>query len=208
METDKTISVTQKITYWVIVIQALFFSMSFMVLQIFKWRIRESLTVYIYPIFKIIVICLLGASLVISAVYAITKIQEQKRKVLVPFVIQIVIIVFTGTFFNENMLRYYNYKLYKDERTALVEDIMNGDVQVDEMGNVLYDESYGLNKELFIKLIDNGEQKGVYFCTFSGLTDSSSGYFYSLGEELYYMVDYDFKVIKDLDEDWFYISTY
>lgn len=208
MKEDKITSVTQKITYWVIVIQALFFSMSFMVLQIFKWKIRESLTVFIYPIFKIIVICLLVASLVVSAVYAITKISEQKRKVLVPLVVQIVIIVFTGTFFNENMLRYYNYKLYEDERTALVEDIINGDVQTDEMGNVLYDESYGLNKELFIKLIDNGEQKGVYFCTFSGLTDSSSGYFYSLDEKVKYMSDYDFKVIKDFEEDWFYIGTY
>lgn len=208
METDKTISETQKIIYWVIVLQALFFSMSFMLLQIFKWRIRESLSAFLYPIFKIIVICLLVASLVISAVYAITKIQEQKRKVLLPLFVQIVIIIFTCTFFNENMLRYYNYKQYKDERTALVEDIINGDVQTDETGNVLYDEAYGLNSEIFIKLIDNGEQKGVYFCTFSGLTDSSSGYFYSLGEELYYMVDYDFKVIKDLDEDWFYIGTY
>ena len=208
MKEDKITSVTQKITYWVIVLQALFFCMSFMVLQIFKWRIRESLTVYIYPIFKIIVICLLGASLVISAVYAITKIQEQKRKVLLPLAVQLVIIVFTCVCFNENMLRYYNYKLYKDERSALGEDIMNGDVQVDEMGNVLYDESYGLNKELFIKLIDNGEQKGVYFCTFSGITNSSSGYFYSIGEELYYTADYDFKVIKDFDEDWFYIGTY
>ena len=208
MEEDKITSATQNITYWVIVLQALFFSMSFMVLQIFKWRIRESLTAFIYPVFKIIVICLLVASLVVSAVYAITKIQEQKRKVVVPFVIQIVIIVFTCTFFNENMLRYYNYKLYEDERTELVEAIINGDVQVDEMGNVLYDESYGLNSELFIKLIDNGEQKGVYFCTFSGLTDSSSGYFYSLDEAVKYMADYDFKIIKDFEGDWFYIGTY
>lgn len=208
MEEDKITSATQKITYWVIVMQALFFSMSFMLLQIFKWRIRESLTVFIYPIFKIIVICLLVTSLVVSAVYAITKIQEQKRKVLVPLVVQLVIIVFTCVCFNENMLRYYNYKIYKDERSALVEDIMNGDVQVDEMGNVLYDASYNLDSETFIKLIDNGEQKGVYFCTFSGITNSSSGYFYSIGEELYYMADYDFKVIKDFDEDWFYIGTY
>ncbi len=208
MEEDKITLATQKITYRVIVMQALFFSMSFMFMQIFKWRIRESLTAFIYPIFKIIVICLLVASLVVSAVYAITKIQEQKRKVLVPLVVQFVIIVFTGAFFNENMLRFYNYKLYEDERTALVEDIINGDVQVDETGNVLYGASYNLGSETFVKLIDNGNLKGVYFCTFSGLVDSSSGYFYSLEQEVEYMADYDFKVIKDFDEDWFYIGTY
>lgn len=41
---------------------------------------------------------------------------------------------------------------------------------------------YGIPKDGWIGFLDSGKMQGVYFCVYSGMVDSSSGFLYAIEE--------------------------
>ena len=114
-------------------------------------------------------------------------------------------------FFNESKLREYIFSKYQSEREEVVELILSSELEVDDNG--IIELPMELRNEEMVRngrvcLINSSSGVGIYFCTFTGLLETSSGFIYftdSLeskpvsGDEIVVFVEYA--------NDWYFCST-
>lgn len=182
----------QKVIYIIVMFQSILSAIVFMCSKIFKWELIEKLTIFLYPIYKGIILLSICISFIISLAYAIKKYKAYMIKAFYPLMIGIIII-------------------FLNEREMIVEQALTGEIVFDETGTL---ELENYNKKIIapntnIYTISNGKMMGIYFCTFSGLPDSSSGYLYvvDLSEEIScYPCNIDIK--EQFDTNCYYISIY
>lgn len=200
------------IIYSIVLIQSFVINVIYAYSQINKWNLIEQMTLFIYPFYKILIISLSAISFLISAIYFVKKILKRKRfYVCIPLLISVVFFIIVHIFFGEEQLIDYNFYKYQAEREEVVRQILLGNLQPDNSGDINLPEELQ-NEEMarggYVCYVTYLSRKGIYFCTFSGLLETSSGYMY-LTDSVNGIDGSDEKivVIKEYENGWYYCST-
>lgn len=196
----------------IFLVQAILFSGLYLYSKINKWNIMEQMTIFLYPIFQGAILILMGLSFFASCIYFMFKLKKEKKIIWVPVFIGGMTFLISAIFFNEMKLREYNFQKYKDEREKVVEMVLQGYLKPDENGCIdlppkFHDEK--LSRDGTVYMVKHSSQYGVYFCTFSGLLESSSGFVCFIDNN--YKTDNlspdEIVLIEPLQESWYYCST-
>lgn len=200
------------IVYSIVLIQSLVINVIYAYSQINKWNLIEQMTLFIYPFYKILIIGLSVISFLISAIYFIKKFLKIKRfYVCIPLLISVVFFIIVHIYFGEEQLIDYNFYKYQAEREEIIRQILLGDLQPDNSGVINLPEELQ-NEEMarggYVCYVTYLSKKGIYFCTFSGLLETSSGYMY-LTDSVNRIdgSDEEIVVIKEYENGWYYCST-
>lgn len=204
--------VKEKILFVVMVVQSSGVSFLYMNSRINKWKWQEELTAFIYPIFLFFLLFLVLISFFISLFYLLWKvIHTSKYYHSVPLLILIIIFILSNKYFNESKLRDQNFKDYELNRQVIVDYILEGILTPDESGIVQLPDELE-NEEMArrgcIYIVKYKDKKGIYFCTFSGVLDSSAGFIF-LTEDIndYNTLNYTIKLHQRYGENWYYCGT-
>ena len=195
-----------------IFLQAIIISVIYLYTRINKWNISEALTIFIYPIYSISIMAFVLTSCMVSLIYfAVNLVKTKKIYSYIPILINILAIVIAITFFNENKLREYNFLKYEDEREHIINLIERGELQPNDSGRIEIPEHLQ-NEEIarngYVQLISYTPKTGVYFCTFSGLLETSSGYIYFSDKISTDKLSHDDIILfNDYGENWYFSST-
>lgn len=201
--------------YKSVLLQAIIVSTVFLLYRIFHWTIREKLTVFLYPIFFGVLIIVVFVSILISLIYAIigyVKRYDNRTKRVIPILIETVIIGSSIIIFSQTNLRRINFLMYDKERRAVAEAFESNEIQCDKYGELLVEDS--VSDKLCadgsaIRIIDGGNMIGIYFCTFTGVLESSEGYLYVIDKELGDVQIYNCKIVvqEDYGDGVYFIGT-
>lgn len=187
--------------YKSVLLQAIIVSTVFLLYRIFRWTILEKLTIFLYPIFVVIMIIVVFVSVLISLIYAIrgyVKRCDNRAKRVIPILIETVIIGSAIIIFSKTNLCRINFLMYDKERRVVVEAFESNEIQCDKYGELLVED--GVSDKLCadgsaIRIIDGGNMRGIYFCTFTGVLESSEGYLYVIDKELDGVQIYNCKIV-------------
>lgn len=187
--------------YKKILLQAIIISVLFLLSRMLQWTILEKLTVFLYPIFWGVLIIVVFVSVLISLIYAIRGYVnkcDDRTKMIIPLLVEVVIIGSAIIIFSQTNLRRINFLMYDKERRALVEAFESNEIQCDKYGELIVEDSVSdklCADDSAIRIIDGGNMRGIYFCTFTGVLESSTGYLYVIDEELSGVKIYDCKIV-------------
>lgn len=132
----------EKVLFFIMVIQSTIIGSIYMYSKIEKWNLENSMTVFLYPLFSIALIVLIIISCLASFGYFINKLlSTHKIYFCIPLLITIILFSMSNELFNEMKLREYNFKKYQNERTEIVELILQGEMLPDENGIISLPES-------------------------------------------------------------------
>ncbi len=212
MEQKKKRNIPEKIIFLIMVLQAIAAGGLYLYRKMEKWYLEESLTVFLYPVIVFLIGFILLCSLAFSFVYFIKKITTAKKiYFVVPLLITIGFVVYANVNFNEMKLRENNFEQYRTEREQIVELIVQGELVPDETGEIvlpkhLQTDEMARNGSVYI--VDCKEGKGIYFCTFSGILESSAGFVYIPDDfESEVSINNTITLQKQYDDGWYYCGT-
>lgn len=203
--------VREKVIFFIMIIQASVIGCIYLYCKMEKWNLEESMTIFLYPVFAMVLLFVVVISGLISFMYFIDKLwHAHKIYFCIPFLIVSLFFAVTSVCFNEIKLREYNFETYKKERGEIVELIMQGELIPDENGTIKLPEQLK-NEEMArggcVHIIEYGSQMGIYFCTFTGLLESSAGFVY-LADNTFNDYSQGNLILQDQYlEDWYYCST-
>ena len=130
----------------------------------------------------------------------------------IPVLIQVVILGGAIVIFSQTNLRRINFLMYDKERRAVAEAFESNEIQCDKYGELLVEDS--VSDKLCadgsaIRIIDGGNMRGIYFCTFTGVLESSEGYLYVIDKELGDVQIYNCKIVvqEDYGDGVYFIGT-
>lgn len=174
--------IAEKMVFLFMIIQAFATGSIYMQCKKEKWNLRENMTVFVYPFFSFVLISFVIFSLLLSAIYFIHKLKSWKKiYYCIPIIITIIFVVVSNEKFSEMKLREYNFEDYLGKREEIVELILAGKLIPDETGTICLPEKLQ-NEEMArggcVYIVKYKEFNGIYFCTFSGVMDSTAGYVY------------------------------
>ena len=176
-----------------------------------KWNIREEMTVFIYPFFSLLVTVLLILSALFTLAYSVQKVKETKKiYFLLPMVLMVILVGMAATLFSENNLREYNFVKYQEAREAIVESILEGELLPEENGMVslpedMQDEDMTRGGQVYI--VSYNGQSGIYFCTFTGVMESSAGYVFLTDKSVDVSMNNKIVLQKQYEKGWYYCGT-
>ncbi|MFB5284649.1 hypothetical protein [Peribacillus sp. Hz7] len=174
-----------------------------------EWQIVEVLTPFLMPFLRLVVF---GFFFVIT-VRTVTALF--KRKAWKPFVIQAIVIMLWIFFPFTQVVLDIDFKMNKSEREKVVSKVENGTFKP----NVSHDSSLIHLPKEFDQLSKGGgeivvEKKGdrssILFFTFRGMLEGFSGFVYSPTDQQPSRNDFDgdFKEIKKLEGNWYWVASY
>lgn len=201
------------ITSVFIFVQAIVISVAYLYSRANKWNLQEVFTIFIYPVYSIGIIGIMIVSSILSMIYfSIYLVKMKKIYSCIPILINIIAIVIALTFFNEVQLRENNFINYKDEREYIIHLIENGELQPDDSGKIEIPENLKnskMERNGYVRFIKYESKIGIYFCTFAGLLETSSGYIYFSDKiESNEFDDENLILLNTYDENWYFCSTY
>lgn len=183
----------------------------YMYCKVEKWNLEESMTVFIYPFFAAALSFLFFALGLISWIYFINKlIHTHKMRFILPAFIILFFYLVSNIFFNETKLREYNFKKYQEDREEVIHLILKRELIPDENGRVklpewLQDEEMARGGKVYI--VGYKSKTGIYFCTFSGLLDSSAGFVYLI-DDIFDVDFYDEVTLQnDYGDNWYFCGA-
>ena len=107
-------------------------------------------------------------------------------------------------------LREYNFKKYQEDREEIIELILQKELMPNKNGIVelpewLKDEEMARSGRVYI--VQYKLKTGIYFCTFSGVLDSSAGFVYLLDDT--FDVDFynDVTLQNQYQDNWYFCGT-
>lgn len=196
----------------IIFVQSIVINIIYLYSQINKWNLIEEMTVFIYPFYKILIIVLTVFSFLVSVIYFFKKfLKERKYYVCIPVFISVVAFITVHIFFCETKLREYNFYKYREKREEIVRQILHGELAPNDRGIIelpeeLQDEE--MAREGYVYVVNYLANEGIYFCTFSGLLETSSGYMYLTDESnIVNSSSEEIVVLEKYEERWYYCST-
>lgn len=176
-----------------------------------KWNIREKMTVFIYPFFKILVMVLVVLSILFTLAYSVQKVKETKKIFfLLPMVIMVFLVGIAATLFSESKLREYNFAKYREARETIVASVLEGELLPDTNGVIslpkeMQSEEMARGQKVY--LVSNNGQSGIYFCTFTGVMESSAGYVFLTDRKFDVSMNNDIVLQKQYEKGWYYCGT-
>lgn len=183
----------------------------YMYCKVEKWNLEESMTVFLYPFFAVALIFLNLILILIFLIYFVNKlVRTHKIYYVLPLLISFSFYLVSSIFFNELKLREYNFKKYQEDREEIIELILQKELIPDENGIVelpewLKDEEMARSGRVYI--VQYQLKTGIYFCTFSGVLDSSAGFVYLLDDTF----DVDFcngvTLHNQYQDNWYFCGT-
>lgn len=183
----------------------------YMYCKVEKWNLEESMTVFLYPFLAVAFIFLNLILVLIFLIYFINKlVRTHKVYYVLPLLISFSFYLVTSIFFNELKLREYNFKKYQEDREEIIELILQKELIPNENGIVelpewLKDEEMARSGRVYI--VQYQLKTGIYFCTFSGVLDSSAGFVYLLDDT--FDVDFynDVTLQNQYQDNWYFCGT-
>jgi len=200
------------VTNAVIFVQSIIISSVYLYTRINKWNLQEMLTIFIYPFYSIGIIGIMFISCMVSTIYFIAHLVNMKKAYSgIPLLTNVIVIVIAITFFNENGLRGNNFVRYKNDREYIINLIEKGKLQPDDKGKIEIPESLR-NSEMerngYVRFIKYGSEIGVYFCVFTGLLETSSGYIYFSDKiSVDKISSENITLFNNYEENWYFCST-
>ncbi|USK85861.1 hypothetical protein [Peribacillus asahii] len=188
---------------------ALLSSILVVLYKFLEWQIVEVLTPFLMPFLWLLVF---GFFFVITVRTVTTLFKKKDWK---PFVIQTIVIMLWIFFPFTQVVLDLDFKMNKSEREKVVSKVENGTFKP----NVSHDSSLIHLPKEFDQLSKGGgeivvEKKGdrssILFFTFRGMLEGFSGFVYSPTDQQPSRNDFDgdFKEIKKLDENWYWVASY
>ena len=201
----------EKIIFIFMIIQAFAVGSIYMYCKREKWNLEEAMTVFLYPFFYIILIVFIILSLFLFIGYFISKLNHWKKIFYcIPIIITVTFIVVANAIYSEMKLREYNFKDYQEEREKIVELILAGTLVPDETGTVYLPEELQ-NEEMArggcVYIVKYKEGSGIFFCTFSGVLESSAGYVFLTDWACDFSLNNTLVIQKQYATDWYYCGT-
>lgn len=195
-----------------VLFQAVVVSGIYLYNAVFRWNVLEYLTVFLYPIYQLLIIIIMLLSFVASLIYLIRGMVKRKATVYraIPPLVNIVVFAVSIVFFNEVELRKQNFMKYQAERQQIVKMIERGKIKPDEQGAIKLPnemKSEGISRNGTVYLLNAGDETGIYFCTFTGILETSSGFVYFT--EIVQSDQDESKIIKikNFKSNWYFCST-
>ena len=183
----------------------------YMYCKVEKWNLEESMTVFLYPFLAVALIFLNLILVLIFLIYFVNKlVRTHKIYYVLPLLISFSFYLVSSIFFNELKLREYNFKKYQEDREEIIELILQKELIPNENGIVelpewLKDEEMARSGRVYI--VQYQLKTGIYFCTFSGVLDSSAGFVYLLDDA--FDVDFynDVTLQNQYQDNWYFCGT-
>ena len=176
-----------------------------------KWNLEESMTVFLYPFFAIALTIFLWILGFIFFSYFVNKlVHTHKVYFIFPLLILCSLYLASNIFFNELKLREYNFKKYQGDREEIIELIQQKELIPNENGIVelpewLKEEEMARGGRVYI--VQYKSKAGVYFCTFSGVIDSSAGFVYLLDDTFDVVPENDVTLQNQYQDNWYFCGT-
>lgn len=138
-------------------------------------------------------------------------IHTKKCRYSIPFFILLFLIAVSNKYLNEIKLREYNFKKYELHRQEVVEQILEGSLKPDDTGTVhlpITLKNEEMAKSGCVYIVEYRDKKGIYFCTFSGIMDSSAGFVF-LTKDFDNNANLNNTIIlhEQYNENWYYCGT-
>lgn len=201
----------EKIVFLLMIVQAVAVGGIYMYCKMEKWNLKEALTVFLYPFFYIVLITFVVLSFLLSFVYFIHKCTDRKKLYyIVPIIIVVTIVLMSNAKFSETKLREHNFENYQKEREEIVRLILEGSLVPDETGTIYlpielqYEE---MARGGCVYIVKYGEGSGIYFCTFSGVLESSAGYVYLTDCSFDFSLNNRLTLHEKYANNWYYCGT-
>lgn len=183
----------------------------YMYCEVEKWNLEESMTVFLYPFLAVALIFSNLILVLIFLIYFVNKlVRTHKIYYVLPLLISFSFYLVSSIFFNELKLREYNFKKYQEDREEIIELILQKELIPNENGIVelpewLKDEEMARSGRVYI--VQYQLKTGIYFCTFSGVLDSSAGFVYLLDDT--FDVDFynDVTLQNQYQNNWYFCGT-
>lgn len=176
-----------------------------------KWNIIENITAFLYPLFVIAHTFFLLILALILLIYFVKKlVYTHKIYFIFPLLILLSFYLFSNIFFNEMKLREYNFKKYQEDREEIIGLILQNELILDENGIIelpecLRNEKMARGGRVYI--VQYKSKTGIYFCTFSGVLDSSAGFVYLLDDAFEVDPYNEITLQNQYQDNWYFGGT-
>ena len=203
----------ERIIFFIMILQASVSAGVYLYCKAEKWNLEEQLTVFLYPFFVVAISFFLLISGFVSLLYFASKIVSAHKLYFVsPLLIVLSSHLVDNIFFNELKLREDNFNKYQEKREIVIELILKEELMPDERGIVdlpeyLKDEGMAIGGRVYI--VRYKLETGVYFCTFSGVMDSSAGFVYLTDEisDVDFYNNNDISLQNQYQDNWYFCGT-
>lgn len=104
----------------------------------------------------------------------------------------------------------YSVQKVKEAREAIVESVLKGELLPNESGVVslpedMQDEEMARGGQVYI--VSYNGQSGIYFCTFTGVMESSAGYVFLTDKSFDVSMNNKIVLQKQYEKGWYYCGT-
>lgn len=175
-----------RIVFLIIYIQALGAGGIYLYSKINKWRLREEMTVFLYPAYSVLLFIFVLLSFFLSLFYFARKNSGIKRiYAAFPVLTVVMLAALANIFFNEGKLRNYNFNHFQTQRQEIVEQVTGGRLRPEDgvvrLPDKLQNEEAARGGVVYT--VSCHGKKGLFFCTFSGVLDNMAGFVYLTEEK-------------------------
>ena len=201
----------ERIFFFIMVLVANVSGSIYMYCKVEKWNLEESMTAFLYPFFAILLIILFLILGFIFLIYFVKKlVHTHKVYFILPLLTLFFFYLVSNIFFNEMKLREYNFKKYQGDRENIIELIQQKELIPNENGIVelpewLKEEEMARGGRVYI--VQYKLKAGIYFCTFSGVLDSSAGFVYLLDDTFDVNFYNDVTLQNQYQDNWYFCGT-
>lgn len=204
-------NVKEKIIFGTMFLQSFVIGSFYLYSRMEKWNLEESLTVFLYPLFALSIGFMIVISVAASFIYFIKKIISKKKIYFIaPLFVGIAFIMIANLLFNEMKLRDYNFKKYQAERQKVVELVIKEELVPDDTGRITLPKEMQ-NDEMTrggsVYIVQYKSKTGIYFCTFSGVLESSAGFVYLLDEIEGAYLQNTISIHEQYADNWYFCGT-
>ena len=201
----------EKILFGIMFFQSFFIGSLYLYSRMEKWNLEEGLTVFFYPLFALSIGFVVVSSVAASFIYFIKKIISKKKiYYIAPLFVGITFIIIANLLFNEMKLRDYNFKKYQAERQKIVELVIKEELVPDDTGRITLPKEMQ-NDEMArggsVYIVQYKSKTGIYFCTFSGVLESSAGFVYLLDDMEGAYLQNTIIIHEQYADNWYFCGT-
>ena len=204
-------NVKEKIIFGTMFFQSFVIGSLYLYSRMEKWNLEESLTVFLYPFFALSIGFMVVSSVAASFIYFIKKIISKKKIYFIaPLFVGIAFIMIANLLFNEMKLRDYNFKKFQAERKKIVELVIREELVPDDTGKITLPKEMQ-NDEMArggsVYIVQYKSKTGIYFCTFSGVLESSAGFVYLLDDMEGAYLQNTISIHEQYADNWYFCGT-
>lgn len=204
-------NVKEKIIFGTMFLQSFVIGSLYLYSRMEKWNLEESLTVFLYPLFALSIGFMIVISVAASFIYFVKKIISKKKIYFIaPLFVGIAFLMIANLLFNEMKLRDYNFKKFQAERQRIVELVLKEELVPDDTGRITLPKEMQ-NDEMArggsVYIVQYKSKTGIYFCTFSGVLESSAGFVYLLDDMEGAYLQNTISIHEQYADNWYFCGT-